>query len=71
MSTDGDRLMSNGRLFDRIGAAAAKYLLPKFSNLHRRDVSWWFNLDRRERDGGTELAIYAGMQVRVHLRPCK
>ena len=63
MSRDGDLLMLRGRLFHSIGAAAAKDLLPKFSNRHRGDVSWWFSLDRRVRVGeyGTSCSRrYAG-----------
>ena len=63
MSRDGDRLMLRGRSFHSSGAAAAKDLLPKFSNRHRGDVSWWFSLDRRVRVGeyGTSCSRrYAG-----------
>ena len=49
MSTDGDRLTFSGRSLHSIGAAATKELLPKVSSRHRRDVSWWFSLDRRVR----------------------
>ena len=72
MSRDGDRLMLRGRSFHSIGAVAAKDLLPKFSNRHRGDVSWWFSLDRRECAlGRTEQAVHVGKQVRVHSEPCK
>ena len=65
MSRDGDRLMLRGRLFHSIGAAAAKDLLPKFSNRHRGDVSWWFSLDRRVRVGeyGTSCVICSNFYI--------
>ena len=51
MSTYGDCLMFSGRLFHSAGAAAAKDLLPIFSNRHLGGVSWSFSVDRRMRAG--------------------
>ena len=43
LSTDGDCLMFRGKLFHSVGAAAAKDLLPKYSNWHLGCVSRWFS----------------------------
>ena len=71
MSRDGDRLMLRGRSFHSIGAAAAKDLLPKFSNRHRGDVSWWFSLDRRVRVGEYGTSCSRSMEKIITVRGLK
>ena len=63
ISTDGACLMFRGKLFHSVGAAAAKDLLPKYSNRHLGGVSRWFSVDRRVRFGEYGISssrIYAG-----------
>ena len=55
--------MFRGKLFHSVGAAAAKDLLPKYSNRHLGGVSRWVSVDRgvRFREYGiSTLRIYAG-----------
>ena len=55
--------MFRGKLFHSVGAAAAKDLLPKYSNRHLGGVSRWFSVDRRVRFGEYGISssrIYAG-----------
>ena len=55
--------MFRGKLFHSVGAAAAKDLLPKYSNRHLGGVSRWFSADRRVRFGEYGISssrIYAG-----------
>ena len=56
--------MFRGKLFHSVGAAAAKDLLPKYSNRHLGGVSRWFSVDRRVRFGEYGISssrIYAGL----------
>ena len=55
--------MFRGKLFHSVGAAAAKDLLPKYSNRHLGGVSRWFSVDRIVRFGEYGISssrIYAG-----------
>ena len=63
MSTDGDCLMCRGRSFHSTGAAAAKDLLPKYSNRHFGGSRRLLSMDRRVRAGVYRVSssrIYAG-----------